>query len=81
MITTETITITNAEQVVDYRFGSLPKGLILKPTLVWLTDSDKAEKSECEVSYMTDGLNWHHEYVAVVDKDDKNLDLSAWVSI
>jgi len=75
------ITITNAEQVVDYRFGKLPEGLILKPTLVWLTEADKKQKSECEVSYLTDGLNWHAEYVAVVDKDDENLDLSGWVSI
>ena len=75
------ITITNAEQVVDYRFGSIPEGLILKPTLVWLAESDKKQKSGCEVSYLTDGLNWHAEYVAVVDKDDKNLDLSGWVSI
>jgi len=75
------VTITNAEQVVDYRFGSIPEGLILKPTLVWLAESDKKQTTECEVSYLTDGLNWHAEYVAVVDKDDKNLDLSGWVSI
>jgi len=75
------ITITNAEQVVDYRFGSIPEGLILKPTLVWLAESDRKRKTDCEVSYLTNGLNWHAEYVAVVDKDDKNLDLSGWVSI
>ena len=75
------ITVTNAEQVVDYRFGSMSEGLILKPTLVWLAESDKKQKTACEVSYLTDGLNWHAEYVAVVDKDDKNLDLSGWVSI
>ncbi|MEE9552952.1 MAG: DUF4139 domain-containing protein [candidate division Zixibacteria bacterium] len=75
------ITITNAEEIVDYRFGSLPEGLILKPTLVWLTESESKQKSACEVSYLTDGINWHAEYVAVVDQDDKNLDLSGWVSI
>ena len=75
------ITITNAEEIVDYRFGSLPEGLILKPTLVWLTESESKKKSVCEVSYLTDGINWHAEYVAVVDQDDKNLDLSGWVSI
>lgn len=75
------ITITNASEIVDYRFGSLPEGLILKPTLVWRSESDSGKKSECELSYLTDGLNWHSEYVAVVDKDDKILDLSGWVSI
>ena len=75
------ITITNAEEIVDYRFGALPEGLILKPTLVWLAESDSKQKSDCEVSYITNGINWHAEYVAVVDQEDKNLDLSGWVSI
>jgi len=75
------ITITNSDQVVDYRFGALPEGLILKPTLVWRAESDADKKADCEVSYLTGGLNWHAEYVAVVDKDDQNLSLSGWVSI
>jgi len=75
------ITITNAKYILDYRFGSMPEGLILKPTLVWLTDSDEKTNSECEVSYLTDGINWHTEYIAVVADDEKNLDLSGWVSI
>jgi len=75
------ITITNADEIVDYQFGSLPEGLILKPTLLWLAESDKNKKAACQVSYLTDGLNWHAEYVAVVDKDDANLTLTGWVSI
>jgi hypothetical protein len=75
------ITITNTAEIVDYRFTKLPDGLVLKPTLVWLTESDRGQKSDCEVSYLTDGINWHAEYVAVVDKEDKNLSLSGWVSI
>ena len=75
------ITVTNTNEIVDYRFGKLPEGLVLKPTLVWLAESDNNTKSECEVSYLTNGINWHAEYVAVVDKDDKNLNLSGWVSI
>jgi hypothetical protein len=75
------ISITNATEIVDYRFGKLPDGLVLKPTLVWMAESDRDTKSDCEVSYLTDGINWHAEYVALVDKDDKNLSLSGWVSI
>jgi hypothetical protein len=75
------ISITNANEIVDYRFGKLPDGLVLKPTLVWWAESDRDTKSDCEVSYLTDGINWHAEYVALVDKDDKNLSLSGWVSI
>jgi len=75
------ITITNTAEIVDYRFPKLPDGLVLKPTLVWKAESGNNVKSDCEVSYLTDGITWHAEYVAVVDKDDKNLSLSGWVSI
>jgi len=61
--------------------NSLPEGLITKPTLVCLANSDIAGKQDVELTYQTGGMNWHTEYVAVLDKDDKNIDLNAWVSI
>ena len=75
------IRIVNRAQVVDLSFPKLPEGLITRPTLVWLLDSRIQGKQKTEVSYLTSGINWHAEYVAVVDKDDKNLELSGWVSI
>lgn len=59
----------------------LPEGLITKPTLVWKVDSRSSGKQNAEISYHTSGMKWHAEYVAVLDKDDRKLDLNAWVSI
>jgi hypothetical protein len=69
--------------VSKYRFsvGSLPEGLITKPTLVWLLNSNKSGKQDVEISYQTQGMNWHAEYVAVLNKDDTKLDLNSWVSV
>lgn len=66
-----------------YRFnvGALPEGLITKPTLVWQLNSNKSGNQDVEISYQTRGMNWHAEYVAVLNNDDKKLDLNAWVSI
>lgn len=66
-----------------YRFsvGSLPEGLITKPTLVWTVDSKSAGKQDVEVSYQTSGMNWHAEYVAVLNQNDTKLDLNSWVSV
>ncbi|MCJ7508078.1 MAG: DUF4139 domain-containing protein, partial [candidate division Zixibacteria bacterium] len=75
------IRIVTFDDVRDLYFPSLPEGLITKPTLVWLVNSESSLKGKAEVSYLTGGINWHAEYVAVTDKDDKNLDLSGWVSI
>lgn len=67
--------------VQNFEFPRLPEGLITRPTLVWMLDNRAAEKQDVEVSYMTDGVNWHAEYVAVTAPDDRALDLSGWVSV
>ncbi|MFQ6003177.1 MAG: DUF4139 domain-containing protein, partial [Candidatus Zixiibacteriota bacterium] len=75
------IRIVRLDEVRDMYFPSLPEGLITKPTLVWLLDSQVSGKRKAEVSYLTSGINWHAEYVAVVDQLDRNLELAGWVSI
>jgi len=59
----------------------LPADLVARPTLVWSLDADKAGSVPTEVSYLTDGMNWSADYVAVVDADDKKAGLSGWVTI
>jgi hypothetical protein len=59
----------------------LPADLVARPTLVWSLDADKAGSIPTEVSYLTDGMNWSADYVAVVDADDKKAGLSGWVTI
>jgi hypothetical protein len=59
----------------------LPADLVARPTLVWKLDAPKAGTIPTEVSYLTDGMNWSADYVAVVDADDKKAGLSGWVTI
>jgi hypothetical protein len=59
----------------------LPAELVARPTLVWSLDVPKAGTVPTEVSYLTDGMNWSADYVAVVDADDKKAGLSGWVTI
>jgi hypothetical protein len=61
--------------------GALPEGLITKPTLVWTLESDATGKQNIEITYQTSGLNWHTEYVALLNENDTRMDLKAWVSI
>ncbi|UCB53254.1 MAG: DUF4139 domain-containing protein [Candidatus Zixiibacteriota bacterium] len=75
------IRIVRLDEVRDLYFPTLPEGLITKPTLVWLLDSQVKGKRKAEVSYLTGGINWHAEYVAVVDQRDENLEVGGWVSI
>jgi hypothetical protein len=59
----------------------LPDDLVARPTLVWTLDVPKSGASPAEVSYLTDGMNWSADYVAVVDAEDKKTGLSGWVTI
>lgn len=59
----------------------IPKDLVASPTLVWTVNAAKAGARTVEASYLTDGLNWAADYVAVVDADDKLADLTGWVTI
>ena len=72
------ILILNADEV---ELPALPKGLITQPTLKWLVNSAATGNHSIELSYMTGGMNWNANYVAVVDKEDENVDLTGWVSV
>jgi len=73
--------IVNRSQVRDMSLGEVPGGLVVKPTLVWTLAADRAGKERAEVSYLANNINWHAEYVAVVNQDDTGLDMNGWVSL
>jgi len=74
----EGVHILKSEQV---SLPKLPEELITKPTLKWLLDTDEKGSHDIQLSYMTSGLNWSADYVAVVNNDDSKVDLTSWVTI
>lgn len=74
------VSVVSRPQVVDLRLPKLPEGLRTRPTLVWLLEG-KGGTASAELTYLTGGLNWHAEYVAVSNEADTGIDLSAWVSL
>jgi hypothetical protein len=63
-----------------FAFPEVPENLVQKPTLVWLLSSAGTEQ-RLEVTYLTQELNWHADYVLSVDADDKFGDLNGWVTL
>ncbi|HYQ45165.1 MAG TPA: DUF4139 domain-containing protein [Polyangiaceae bacterium] len=63
-----------------YAFPEVPENLLQKPTLVWLLASTAAEQ-RLEVNYLTQGLDWHADYVLSIDAQDKLGDLNGWVTL
>ncbi len=86
LYTKQGIDIIRQEEITRTELPELPEGLITKPTLVWLVKSNKSGKRECEISYLTDGINWHADYVGVLKTQNsklktQNMDFSGWVTI
>jgi hypothetical protein len=71
------IAINPAGRVV---LPALPSGLISRPSLVWMMESSKP-KQTIEASYLTAGIGWRADYIAVLAANDAKLDLSGWVTI
>lgn len=67
--------------VNDLLLPELPEGLITKPTLQWLIESQESRNHTLELSYMTSGMTWKADYVVVTNKNDDKLDLNGWVTI
>jgi len=61
--------------------AELPEGLISRPRLLWLVESDRPGTHSAEISYLARGLNWSADYVAAVSADDSSLDLQGWVTL
>jgi len=75
------VMVQRADNVRDIRFGALPGGLLTRPTLLWLVATEKPGKHVAEVTYQSSGIDWHAEYVFVLNGGDTAGDLSGWVSV
>jgi hypothetical protein len=75
------VKVVSLKEVAEVNFPLLPEGLITRPTLSWLYQSERSGATLCRVSYQTGGMNWTAEYVGVLDEKETTLDLSGWGAI
>ena len=59
----------------------LPEELYARPTLLWRLVNHGPARQRVEVSYLTGGLSWAADYVAVVNGDDTRADVTGWVTL
>jgi hypothetical protein len=59
----------------------IPEGLSLHPAFLWLLENKLAQPQRLEVTYLTGGLNWKADYLAVLNPSDSQVDLTAWVTL
>jgi hypothetical protein len=62
-------------------FPQLGADTILKPTIDWRINTDKAGKLEAELAYVTGGMSWEASYNIVAPEKSDLLDLVGWVTM
>ncbi|HEY6337326.1 MAG TPA: DUF4139 domain-containing protein [Candidatus Sulfotelmatobacter sp.] len=62
-------------------FPALADDTVLKPTLSWELETDKAGKAPAELSYVTGGMNWEASYNVVAPTKGSEIELVGWVTL
>jgi len=65
----------------EIELPSIPKNLVSEPTLIWKLKNLYPKKQEIVANYMTGGMRWNADYVAVLSANDKKCGLNGWVTI
>jgi hypothetical protein len=61
--------------------SKIPEGLSLQPAIFWLLENKLAGAQRLEVTYLTSGINWKADYLAILNPADTQLDLTGSVTI
>lgn len=62
-------------------FDRVPPNLRARPTLSVTVDSTGAGPRETRLSYLTSGLGWRADYVAMFDEKASLMDLTGWITL
>jgi hypothetical protein len=62
-------------------FSSIPENLRAEPTLSVTVDAAGGGERETTLSYLTAGLSWKADYVALFDERQSALNLQGWITL
>jgi hypothetical protein len=62
-------------------FERVPDNLRARPTLSVTVNSTKSGSRPVQLSYLTPGLGWKADYVALFNEADSKLDVQGWVTL
>lgn len=62
-------------------FDKVPETLRARPTLSVTVEADRAGPVPATLSYLTTGLSWKADYVALFDEAKGALDLQGWITL
>jgi hypothetical protein len=75
------IEIIRQSQIQQISLPALAVPPVTRPTLSWLLQAESAGTQDYRVTYLTGGITWQADYVAMLNEDDTEMDLQSWISI
>jgi len=62
-------------------FDQVPPNLRARPTLSVTIESTRAGTRPASIRYLTPGLGWSADYVALYDEEESTIDMQGWVTL
>ncbi len=62
-------------------FDGVPSNLRARPTLSVTLQSSQGGRRPAQIRYLTPGLGWNSDYVALYDEADGTVDMQGWVTL
>ncbi|WP_310497148.1 DUF4139 domain-containing protein [Sandarakinorhabdus sp.] len=62
-------------------FARVPENLRARPTLSVTVDAERAGPHSARLSYLTSGLGWKADYVALFDETAGAMDMQGWITL
>jgi hypothetical protein len=62
-------------------FDTIPANLRARPTLSVTLQADRAGRRAVNLSYLTQGMGWKADYVALFDEAASRMDVQGWVTL
>ena len=76
----DVLTMLKRQQLTEVEFPARQR-LRTRPTMEWQLDSEKAGERPATLSYLTSGISWSAEYVAVLAADEKSVEWTGWALV
>ena len=76
----DVLTMLKRAQITEIEFPTRHR-LRTRPAIEWQVDSEKAGERAATLSYLTSGISWNAEYVAVLAADEKSVEWTGWAVI
>ena len=62
-------------------FDSIPPNLRARPTLSVTVDAERSGTRPLTLSYLTPGMSWKSDYVALFDEEAGKIDVQGWITL